>query len=67
MHIPDVYYAPGLKHNLISVGQLTQKWYNVIFKGEDCIIYDKPPSKRIVAKNKMTKNRMYPLIMYCDS
>jgi hypothetical protein len=23
--IPDVYFVPGLKHNLISVGQLTQK------------------------------------------
>ena len=31
--ITDVLYAPSLKHNLISVGQLTKKGYNVIFKG----------------------------------
>ena len=62
-HIPDVYYALGLKHNIISVGQLTQKGYNVIFKGDDCIIYDKPPNKRLIAKIKMTKNRTYPIFM----
>ena len=66
-HIPNVYYSLGLKHNPISVGQLTEKGYSVIFKGEDCIIYDKPPSKRIIAKRKITKNQMYPLIMNCGS
>jgi len=29
--IQDVYYVPGLKHNLISVGQLVQKGYKVMF------------------------------------
>jgi hypothetical protein len=24
-HISDVYYVPGLQHNLISIGQLVQK------------------------------------------
>lgn len=24
-HISDVYYVPGLQHNLISIGQLLQK------------------------------------------
>ena len=32
--ISEVYYVPGLKHNLISVGQLTQKGYEVIFHGK---------------------------------
>ena len=31
--ISEVYYVPGLKHNLISVGQLTQNGYKVIFQG----------------------------------
>ena len=63
MHIWDLYYALGLKHNIISVGQLTQKGYNVIFKGDDCFIYDKSPSKRLISRVNMTKNRMYHLVM----
>lgn len=31
--ISQVYRVPGLKHNLISVGQLMQKGYKVIFQG----------------------------------
>ena len=30
--IYDVYFVPGLKHNLISVGKLSQKCYRVIFE-----------------------------------
>ena len=29
--ILEVYYVPSLKHNFISVGQLTQKGHKVIF------------------------------------
>jgi hypothetical protein len=62
----DVYYAPGLKYNLISVLQLTKKGYDVIFKGNDCFIYDKPPSKMLIARVNVTKNRTYPLSMNYD-
>jgi len=31
-YISDVYFVPGLKHNLISIGQFMQKGYNVFFK-----------------------------------
>ena len=61
--ISEVYYVLGLKHNLISVGQLTQKWYKVIFQGTQCIIYDKSPSKQLIAKVKMTMYKLFPLIM----
>ena len=30
--VPDVYYVLGLKCNLLSVGQLINKGYNVVFK-----------------------------------
>jgi len=65
-HIPDVYYAPILKHNIISVGQLTKKWYDVILKGNDCFICDKPPSKMLIARVNMKKNIMYPFSMNYD-
>ena len=61
--ISEVYYVLSLKHNLISVDQLTQKGCKVIFQGQECVIYDKPPSKQLVAKVQMTRNKLFPLIM----
>jgi hypothetical protein len=61
--IPDVYFVPSLKHNLISVGQLTQKGYRVYFENNVCTILDIPPSKMVIANIKMTNNRMFPLHM----
>jgi hypothetical protein len=60
-----VYHASGMKYNLTSVSQLTQKGYNVIFNGNECFIYDKPPSKMMIAR-VMIKNRMCPLAMNYD-
>ena len=48
--VPDVYYVPGLKCNLLSIGQLVNKGYNVFFKNNVCTIMDIPPSKRLTAK-----------------
>jgi len=64
--VPDVYYVPGLKCNLLSVGQLINKGYNVIFKDDVCTIKDIPPSKKIIAKIQMTNNRMFPLKLNTD-
>jgi len=62
--ILEVYYVPGLKHNLIRVGQLTHKEYKFMFQGQECVIYDKPLSKQIIAKVKMMRNKLFPLVMY---
>jgi hypothetical protein len=61
--IHDVYYVPGLRHNMMSVGQMNEHGYKVIFEGSKCTILDKPPSKKIIATIQMTKNRMFPLIL----
>jgi hypothetical protein len=61
--IHDLYFVLGLKHNLINVGQLTQKGYRVAFENNVCTIFDIPPSKIVIAKIKMTNNRMFPLHM----
>ena len=47
--VPEVYYVPGLKCNLLSIGQLINKGYNVFFKDDMCTIRDIPPSKKIIA------------------
>ena len=39
-HIPNVYYVPNLKHNLIRIGQLLQKEYKFYFENDACEIFD---------------------------
>jgi len=64
--ITDVYYVPGMKCNLLSIGQLVHKGYNVFFENDVCTIMDRAPSKRCIAEVKMTRNRMFPLRIRAD-
>eukprot|EP00253_Pinus_taeda_P002234 PITA_02234 len=64
--IADVYYVPGMRCNLLSIGQLVQKDYNVFFVNDVCTIMDIAPSKRCIAEVKMTRNRMFPLRIRAD-
>ncbi|KAA8546163.1 hypothetical protein F0562_020943 [Nyssa sinensis] len=58
--IHDVLYVPCLTQNLLSVGQMIQKGYKLVFDGEECLIFDKKNSTT-VAKVDMTSNRVFPL------
>ena len=60
-NIPNLYHVNGLKHNLISVGQLTEKGCEVIFKGSTCTILEKIPSKHLIAHITMEKNILFPI------
>eukprot|EP00253_Pinus_taeda_P010559 PITA_10559 len=64
--IADVYYVPGMRCNLLSIGQLVQKGYNVYFVNDVCTIMDIAPSKRCIAEVNMTRNRMFPLRIRAD-
>eukprot|EP00253_Pinus_taeda_P036044 PITA_36044 len=64
--IADVYYVHGMRCNLLSIGHLVHKGYNVFFKNDVCTIMDKAPSKRCIAEVKMTRNRMFPLRIRAD-
>eukprot|EP00253_Pinus_taeda_P036239 PITA_36239 len=64
--IADVYYVPGMRCNLLSIGQLVHKGYNVFFKNDVFTIMDIAPNKRCVAEVKMTRNRMFPLRIRVD-
>ena len=59
--IHDIYYTPQLKHNLLSVGQLCEKNYKVVFENKTCTIYDKNKGNRVITIVPMTRNRMFPL------
>ena len=41
LHINDILYVPGLKRNLLSVGVLGDKGYEVIFKQGKAYLWDK--------------------------
>jgi len=64
--IADVYYVPRMRCNLLSIGQLVHKGYNVFFENDVCTIMDRVPSKRCIAEVKMTRNRMFPLRIRAD-
>eukprot|EP00253_Pinus_taeda_P035295 PITA_35295 len=64
--IADVYYVPGMKCNLLSIGQLVQKGYNVLFENDVCTIMDRARNKRCIAEVKMTRNKMFPLRIRVD-
>lgn len=56
----DVQYVPKLAHNLLSIGQLLNSGYSVLFENGACLIQDRN-SKETVAKIAMGKNKMFPL------
>ena len=64
--ISDVYYVPDMKCNLLSIGQLIQKGYNVFFEDNVCTIMDKPPRNKCITQVKMKRNIMFPLKMRAD-
>eukprot|EP00253_Pinus_taeda_P020677 PITA_20677 len=64
--IADFCYVPGMRCNLLSIGQLVHTGYNVYFVNDVCTIMDRSPSKRCIAEVKMTKNRMFPLRIRAD-
>uniref|UniRef100_A0A251UJX2 Putative ribonuclease H-like domain-containing protein n=1 Tax=Helianthus annuus TaxID=4232 RepID=A0A251UJX2_HELAN len=62
--VPNVFYVEGLKHNLLSVGQLVKKGYQVNFANQECMIKDS--SGACIGLVKMTGNKMFPLNLSHD-
>lgn len=54
-----MFYVPGLKHNLLSVGQLVLKGYGQHFKDRICEITDS--TNTLIGKVNMTSNKMFPI------
>jgi hypothetical protein len=60
IYVQDTLFVPGLKHNLISIGQLNSKNYKTVFEGKFCRIFN---NDALVAEIPMTENRMFLLRM----
>ena len=56
----DVQFVPNLAHNLLSVGQLLENGYSVLFDGLTCSIKDRNTGRDIISTHK-TKNNMFSL------
>ncbi|TYK18362.1 Retrovirus-related Pol polyprotein from transposon TNT 1-94 [Cucumis melo var. makuwa] len=62
--ISNVYYVPNMKNNILSLGQLLEKGYNILMKDYSLLIRDN--HDKIIAKVQMTKNRMFLLNIQTD-
>ncbi|XP_020412283.1 uncharacterized protein LOC109947160 [Prunus persica] len=59
LFISNVYYVPTMKSNILSLGQLLEKGYNMQLI--DCSLSIRDEQNRLIAKLSMTKNRMFLL------
>ncbi|KAG7598707.1 Zinc finger CCHC-type superfamily [Arabidopsis suecica] len=58
--IPDVYYVPELKNNLLSLGQLQERGLAILIRDGTCKVYH--PSKGAIMETNMSGNRMFFLL-----
>ncbi|GKC95297.1 retrovirus-related pol polyprotein from transposon TNT 1-94, partial [Tanacetum coccineum] len=63
-YISDVYNVPNLKSNILSVGQLLEKNYDIYFKDRSAIIRNQ--EGKLIAKVPVTKNKMFILNIQYD-
>lgn len=61
-NVQNVYFIPKLSQNLLSIGQLTDNGYFVVFDGKTCTIKEKT-SDQLVVKVEMAANKLFPLEM----
>ncbi|CAL9020712.1 unnamed protein product, partial [Prunus brigantina] len=59
--IHDVLLVLKLSQNLLSVGQLVENGYRLVFQDGACIIYDKNAVEMVIARVKMERNRNFPI------
>lgn len=59
--ISDVYFVPGLKNNLLSVGQLQEKGLRIIIEEGVCEVWHKE-EKRMIMHSTMSNNRMFIIL-----
>lgn len=60
----SVYYVPSMKSNILSLGQLLEKNYEVHMKNLSLLLQD--DHENVIAKVPMTKNRMFLLDIQTD-
>ena len=62
--ISNIFYVPNMKNNILSLGQLLEKGYDICMKNHNLSIRD--GLGNLVAKVPMTRNRMFLLNIQSD-
>jgi hypothetical protein len=62
--IGNVYFVPSIKSNILSLGQLLEKDYEIHMKNRSLLLRD--DKKNLIAKVPMTSNRMFLLNIQTD-
>ena len=62
--ISNVYYVPSMKTNILSLGQLLEKDYDIQLKDRSCLIRDH--QNNVIANMPKTRNRMFLLNIQHD-
>ncbi|XP_020412646.1 uncharacterized protein LOC109947213 [Prunus persica] len=62
-HIQGVMLVPGLEENLLSVGQMMEHGYYLVFGGNMVNVYDDQSLRNLIVRVQMTNNRCFPLTM----
>ena len=63
--ISQVYYIHVLQSNILTLGQLLEKGYDIRLKDGGLTIRDS--EDKLLAKVKMSKNRLFSLLLQADS
>lgn len=58
--IPEVYYVPELRNNLLSLGQLQKRGLAILIRNGTCKVYH--PSRGAIMEISISGNRMFFLI-----
>ncbi|XP_028059983.1 uncharacterized protein LOC114263618 [Camellia sinensis] len=64
-YISNVYYVLAMKNNILSMGQLLEKGYDINMK--DCYLTIKDNHGNLIALVRMSKNRMFALNIQHDA
>jgi hypothetical protein len=61
--ISNVYHVPDLKHNMLSLGQLIEHDYKLLFEVASYRIYEKTPNIKLISEIHMNRNIMFSLTL----
>ncbi|KAJ4754257.1 polyprotein [Rhynchospora pubera] len=59
-YLHNVYFIPQLSQNLLSIGQLMESGYSILFEGSTCLIKESETNK-LIAEVTMATNKLFPL------
>ncbi|CAL2265939.1 unnamed protein product [Prunus armeniaca] len=65
-YIKEIMLVPGLKENLLSVGQMIEHGYYLVFGDHKVEIYNDSSYSNLVAKVQMRGNRSFPLKLQAE-